>query len=58
MLNDDESIRSELESWRATFYFGVDFDEAEAEAKAANVASVLVNAGLSLQLLLKEFRCE
>ena len=55
-MREEESIRSEFKNWLATFYFGVDLDECDADAKSANVVSILVNAGLSLQLLIKEFR--
>jgi len=52
----DATIQGDVESWLATFYFGVDNDSAHAWKKSKAVVKRLVDAGISFKSLLNRFR--
>ena len=53
---DDATIQGDLETWLATFYFGVDNDSTHSWKKSKSVVKRLIDAGISFKSLLSRFR--
>ena len=55
-VTDADDIESDFESWLTVFYFGKDFESKVATKKAKRVVGDLITSGVSLKMLLQEFR--